>query len=129
LAQALSFEFYDGSALAGPMGTVLRAHPDVLGDLYLALDASDQHLDPHAAILDTLLTLDPGFGAKWLDRTLGRVQRPAVDDYRDYTSLWHRPDWENVVGTLARQILADDRSTLYGDSYLGVLLRVPDARP
>jgi hypothetical protein len=126
LAQALRFDFYDGSILSTPTGAVLAGNPDLFGDLYLALEASDRHIDLHAALFDALLSLDSGFGVRWVDQILGGDNHRALDGDRDYSVLWRRDDWAAVLGPLARQILGDDRGSIYGDSLLSTFLRLPD---
>jgi hypothetical protein len=125
LAKALSIEFYDPLLLQSPLGTVLLGNPRKFGDLYLALDAVERHMDSHATALGALLTVDPTFGTRWLDEAIQRIRRPTYDDNRDYTALWRRDDWLTVLGPLCRRILEDPRDTPVDESLLIPLLRIP----
>ena len=129
LARPLGLDFHDGAVLGTPLGTVLCQNPELFSAFYLVLDASERHLDAHAAVLDALVSINPGFATRWLDQVLSQTRRPSGGEDREYSVLWRRDDWAAVLGPMARQIIEDDRGTRLVGSMLGTLLRVPEAAP
>jgi hypothetical protein len=78
---------------------------------------------------DMLLDLDPSFAREWIRSAYTQANwRNRHDDSRDYSRLWLRPDYAEVLCSLYAGALEDSKGTISIEPYLAAFFRVPVER-
>jgi hypothetical protein len=92
---------------------------DLLKQAYFAASEAEDHEDFKGHFFNELLNLVPNFGQQWVAQLYQRVHRPTRrDDSRDYSFIWRRPDFIQVMEEIAEAICTYGKGRLIYDSYL-----------
>ncbi len=92
---------------------------DLLTQAYFAASEAEDHEDFDGHFFNELLDLDPTFAQQWVAQLYQRVDRPSRhDDSRDYSFIWRREDFIQVMDQIADAICRHGKNPLIYDSYL-----------
>ena len=96
---------------------------EVLEKSYLVIAKIDTHEDYDGRTFASILELDPDFIYKYIDDIYARKEWVSrYDDTRDYSFIWKRDDWEDVVTKAINYIYAKEKERgAYIYSYVEVL--------
>ncbi len=99
---------------------------DLLKQAYLLVEGTRQHSDHDGKVFNLLLDLDPAFIAEYITWKYSNVEHGWLnshDDHRDYTFIWRRPDYQDVMDKVIDLICRPERDFVH-TSYLGTFFRV-----
>ncbi len=111
-----------------PIIKLFEGNVDILEEAYLALSKFDKMADNDGTVLSQLLSANPNFIVKHIDRVYADNKRPhRYDDMRNYTFLWKHDNCESIMRLAIDRILEreKERGDILGN-YLERLFCIDD---
>ena len=107
---------------SGELGVLERA--------YIAVDEAEAHCDHDGSTFARILDQDPDFLFEYVNFRYERSQHPTRhDDTRDYTFLWNRDDYVDVITKLVDRVYElESKHQTFFHSYLQAFFRVTDSK-
>jgi len=122
-ASALSRLFNPYSELNKQLLEIFSEDIQTLEDAYFANDKAEAHADYDGSTFSRLMDLDPGFVEKIIDEMYKRKEwLSRSDDHRDYSFLWKRTDYDEVMRKISESIYQHekgDRHFSYLEAFFG----------
>jgi hypothetical protein len=85
---------------------IFRGNIDLLKKAYLCVLGVEPHIDYDGTTLNKILNIDPGFIADYINWMYGKKEWLSKhDDSRDYSSLWKRTDYMDIITRIVNCIL------------------------
>ncbi len=104
-AHVLSLMFNKHTEINKQLLSLFSSSLTILEDAYLAVDRINQHMDYDGATLSGLLDNDQGFIDRYLDDKFTRKRYlSSHDDNRDYSFIWLRDDFMNVMQRISETV-------------------------
>jgi len=86
----------------------------LLEDAYLVLDRTDVHADFDGHTFARILDIDPAFTDKYIDDMYKRKDWVSRhDDHRDYSFIWQRDDYQEVMNKIAERVFKHEQGKHY----------------
>lgn len=110
---------------------------ELLERAYLVMQQQQQHADYDGAAFDMLLSLDTGFGRRYIEwvfehHTTLHPHREAPDphdDHRHYDFIWRRTDHADVMEGITQRVYELEKDRIAYRSYLSVFYAVREPDP
>jgi hypothetical protein len=94
---------------------------DLLKRAYFAVAETARHSDYDAVTFTRILDHDPDFIEEYIDRMYAKAGRlPQYDDTRDYSILWKRDDYEQLMTRVVERVYEHEQDWGLDGEYLGV---------
>jgi energy-coupling factor transporter ATP-binding protein EcfA2 len=104
-AHVLSFMFNKHTKINKQLLSLFSSRSTILEDAYMVVDRIDPHADYDGATLSELLDKDQGFIDRYLDDKFTRKKYlSSHDDNRDYSFIWLRDDYMNVMQRVSETV-------------------------
>lgn len=95
---------------------------DLLKRAYLLVEGTEQYSDYEGKVFDWLLDLDPAFIEEYIACEYSRAKHGSLSrrrDHRDFTFIWTRPDYEQIMDKVIDCILRHKHVFMPIGPYLG----------
>ncbi|MDP2753196.1 MAG: hypothetical protein Q8P40_02265 [Nitrospirota bacterium] len=113
-ASSLSFLFNPYSAINKEIIQIFSEDVSLLENAYLSVDKVDPHMDFDGQTFSRVLDIDPTFTDKYIDEMYKRHEWVSNhDDQRDYSFIWQRDDYREVMNRITQRVFAREQGTHY----------------
>lgn len=96
----------------------------LLEDAYITFDKADPHADFGGNTFSQILDIDPTFIDRYIGDRYGRKKWfSRYDDWRDYSFIWKRDDYEDIMSRIIHTVFEHEKVEHYWsylDAYFGV---------
>ncbi|NPV71478.1 MAG: AAA family ATPase [Firmicutes bacterium] len=130
-AFALCSLFNPHTEIGKSLVEVFGGNPALLKRCYLAVQAVDEHSDYNGEVFAKILDMDRTFIVDYIDWMYGRKEHLGrYDDPRDYTFIWEREDFQELVERAVERIYANERNRrCLWSAYLVTFFRTREDKP
>jgi len=117
-AYLLSLIFSPHTEINKKLNSVFFGKFTLLEDVYIAVDRVDQYVDHNGSSLSILLDNDYAFIDKYLKNKFSRKNYLSRhDDSRDYSFVWLRDDYVDIMQRITSFVFEHERKSLYFSYY------------
>ena len=110
-AHSLSLMFNPHTEINKTLNSVFSGNFNLLEDAYIAIDRVEQHADYDGRTLSTILDNDPTFINRYLeDKFTRKGYLSRYDDSRDYSFIWLRNDYVNIMQQVTSFVFENERN-------------------
>ena len=121
-AYPLTMIFNPHTEVAKRLHEIFADDLDLLKEAYLIVEGTRQHSDSKGQVFDRLLDLDPAFIKEfiaWKYENANHGWLSSHDDHRDYTFIWARPDYQDIMDRVVESVYRHEKDTFIPiDPYL-----------
>ena len=122
-AHALSLVFNEHTAINKQLLSLFSSNTTLLEDAYMTFDKIDRNADHNGTTFSKLLDNDRGFSDRYLkDKFTRKKYLSSYDDNRDYSFIWLRDDYMDVMQEIAETVFKyeqEGRCFGYFESFFG----------
>ncbi len=118
LPRSLSLIFNPHTEISKTLNSVFSDKFDLLEDIYLAIDRVEKHVDYDGRTLAILLDNDRAFIGRYLEDKFSTQKHLSYhDDSRDYSFIWLRNDYVDIMQRVTSVMLNSERNGRYFGCY------------
>ncbi|MCF6202947.1 MAG: hypothetical protein L3J59_04635 [Methylococcaceae bacterium] len=117
-AHTLSLMFNPHTEINKTLNSVFSGKFSLLEDAYLTIDRVDQHADYNGKTLSRILDKDHAFIDRYLEDKFSRKKYLSRhDDSRDYSFIWERDDFSDIMQRITSFVFKNDCNGRYYHYY------------
>jgi len=128
-ASSLSQLFNRSSEINKEIIQIFSENVSLLEDAYLTLDKAEADVDFDGYTFSRILDIDQSFTDKYIDDMYKRKDLVSRhDDHRDYSFIWQRDDYQEVMSRIAERVFKHEQGKHYF-SYIEAFFGTERNRP